>query len=431
MTNQQSDRRRFLKESAALAGLALGASRLASGQPPGTEAAEAGAKDLHAYGERSRFENSVRLGSNGYFRPKKPEAVAYGYGGTLTPLQDSVGILTPASLHYFVNHNYEPPDIDPREHRLLIHGMVDRPLMFTMEDLKRLPSVTRIHFLECRANSNPQSKLRRAPTATAQLTHGQTSCSEWTGVLLSLLLGEAGVQKGASWLLAEGADTDKMTRSIPLEKAMDDVLVAYGQNGEAVRPDQGYPLRMVVPGWEGNSNVKWLRRIKVVDKPYMARTETVQYPDLKPDGKGHWFNFEMGPKSLITRPSGGHRLPGRGFYEISGLAWSGGGAIGRVEVSTDGGKSWKDAQIQEPVHRKAHTRFRFGWNWNGEETVIQSRATDDNGDVQPTAAEIARIWGLPSDYFQSVTGFYIFGHFNAMQLWKVNRDGSVENALFS
>jgi sulfane dehydrogenase subunit SoxC len=433
MTNKHSDRRRFLKESAALAGLALGATRFAGGETTDAEASQAHLKDLHAYGQRSRFEKSVRLGHNGFERVKTPEAILYGYGGTLTPLQDLEGTITPSSLHYFVHHNYEPPDIDPREHRLMIHGLVDRPLMFTMADLRRLPSVSRLHFLECRGNSDPQKKERKTPGATAQIMHGQTSCSEWTGVLLSLLLKEAGVQKGASWLLAEGADQHKMTRSIPLEKGMDDVLVAYGQNGEAVRPDQGYPLRMVVPGWEGNSNVKWLRRIKVVDQPYMTRPETVQYPDVRPGGTGHWFNFQLGPKSVITRPSGGHQLPGRGFYEITGLAWSGGGAVRKVEVSTDGGKTWKDAQLQEPTFRKAHARFRFGWNWNGEETVIQSRCTDDNGDVQPTMSEIATIWGLAPDYFQSknfqTAGH--FGHFNAIQPWKVNRDGSVQNAMFS
>ena len=434
MKSKKSDRRHFLKEGAALAGLALGATRLASGQAPVSEAGETRpkvpAKELHAYGDRSRFEKSVRLGHNGFSPIRTPESERYGYGGTLTPLQDSIGIITPSSLHYFVHHNYEPPDIDPREHRLLIHGLVERSLIFTMEDLKRLPSVSRVYFLECSGNSS-LNLLRNAQTV--QGTHGKTGCSEWTGVPLALVLGEAGVQKGASWLLAEGACADKMTRSLPLEKAMDDVLVAYGQNGEALRPDQGYPIRLVIPGWEGNCNVKWLRRIKLVDGPYMARTETVQYPDLRPGAKGYWFNYEMGPKSVITRPSSGHRLPGRGFYEITGLAWSGGGTIRRVEVSTDGGRTWKNAVLQEPVLRKAHTRFRFGWNWNGEEAVLQSRCTDDRGDVQPTAAEIARIWGRPSDFFHTLQ--YIrhvhWGHFNAVHPWKVTREGSVHNAQFS
>ena len=345
----------------------------------------------------------------------------------MTPLQDSIGIITPSSLHYVTTHGYDPPDIDPRQHRLLIHGMVDRPLIFTLEELKRLPSVSRIHFLECAGNSD-LDRDDQANAETVQETHGQTSCSEWTGVLLSLLLKEAGVQKGASWLVAEGADAGKHTKSIPLEKAMDDVLVAYGQNGEAVRPEQGYPLRLLVPGWEGISNVKWLRRIKVVDQPYMTKWESTMYASLRPDGKARWFQFEMGPKSVITFPSGGQRLPGRGFYEITGLAWSGGGAIRRVEVSTDGGRTWKDAQLQEPVLRMAHTRFRFPWNWDGEEAVLQSRCTDERGDVQPTLAELGKIWGVNPDYWQSTTNR--INHFNAIQPWKVTRDGSVHNAMF-
>jgi sulfane dehydrogenase subunit SoxC len=427
MNWKASGRRRFLKDGAALAGLALGATPFAGGQTAASPAGDVQRKDLHAYGERSRFETSVRIGNNGFsvvFR--KPGASITG--GPRTPLQDSVGILTPASLHYMVNHSFESPEIDPREHRLLIHGMVDRPLIFTLDELKRLPSVSRVHFLECRANGDPAG-VRKLPTATAQLTHGLTSCSEWTGVPLSLLLNEAGVQKGATWLVAEGAEPGKHTKSIPLEKAMEDVLVAYGQNGEAVRPDQGYPLRLVVPGYEGINNVKWLRRIKLVDQPYMARAETTQYPELRPDGKARWFNSEMGPNSVITRPSGGQRLPGRGFYEITGLAWSGGGVIRRVEVSTDGGRTWKDATLQEPVHRKSHTRFGFAWNWNGEEAVLQSRSTDERNELQPTTAELARIWSLPPDFYQSAS--YLIGHFNAIQSWKVSRDGSVGNALFS
>ena len=249
-------------------------------------------------------------------------------------------------------------------------------------------------------------------------------------MLLSLLLQEAGVQNGASWMVAEGAEPHlKHQMSILLEKAVDDVLVAYAQNGEPVRPENGYPLRLLVPGWEGVRNIKLLRRIKVSDKPFMVQRETMWHSSLRPDGKGRWFQFEMGPKSVITFPSGGQRLPGRGFYEITGLAWSGRGTVRRVEVSTDGGRSWKDAQLQEPVLRLAHTRFRFAWNWNGEEAALQSRCTDERGDVQPTLAELAKIWGVKVEYFSSTTNST--SHFNAIQPWKVSREGSVENALFS
>ena len=425
MNKKKSGRRRFLKESAALAGLAVGAARLGKGQSPGSSCGKS-FKELHAYGQRSRFDNSLRYGNNNQYG-KEPTPGAYFIGGPRTPLQDSIGFITPAPLHYIVNHSNEPPDIDPAEHRLMIHGMVDRPLTFTMDELQRLPSETRVHFVECRANGGPY--LRKIPTASVQITHGLTSCSVWTGVSLSLLLKEAGVKQGASWILAEGADAPKHTKSIPLEKAMDDILVAYGQNGQPVMPDQGFPLRLLVPGWQGISNVKWLRRIKVTDKPYMARAESTQYIEQRPDGKASFFTSEFGTNSVITRPSGGQRLPGRGFYEITGLAWAGNGAIRKVEVSTDGGKTWKDAQLQGAVHSKAHTRFGFGWNWNGEEAVLQSRSTDEQGGVQPTLLEVTKIWNLPANYFQDQPR--IIGNLNAIQPWKVMRDGSVQNAIFA
>jgi sulfane dehydrogenase subunit SoxC len=416
-------RRRFLKNGFALAGLAVGAIRSGSGQTPGSQAAEERPKDTHAYGERSRFENSARI----LVIPNASNNVTDSMAKT--PLQDGIGIITPSSLHFWITRfRSDPPDIDPRQHRLMIHGLVDRPLIFTMEELKRLPSESRIHFLECAGNSSPY-EFRKMETV--QHTHGLTSCCEWTGVPLSLLLREAGLQKGASWLIAESADAGKHTKSIPLEKAMDDVLVAYGQNGEAVRREQGYPLRLLVPGFEGLSNVKWLRRIKVVDQPYMARVEAVDYAVMRPilKGKALWFNFQLGPKSVITFPSGGQRLPGPGFYEITGLAWSGGGAIGRVEVSTNGGRTWKDAQVQEPVHRIAHTRFRLDWNWDGGEALLQSRCTDDRGEVQPTVAEIGSLYGVNPDYFKTTENR--INHFNAIQSWKLTSDGDVRNAMFS
>ena len=426
MKPENSDRRRFLKGSAALAGLAVGAS--ASALPLAAEPAPERVDDLHLYGERSHFVDSVRIGSiNNPERRLKDEPVAFGLK---SPLQDQVGMITPASLHFIVSHGFEPPDIDPQEHRLLIHGMVDRPLMFTVDDLKRLPSVSRFHFIECHGNSTtagPGGPARIAPNATAQDTHGFTSCSQWTGVPLSLLLKEAGVQKGASWIMAEGADASKHSKSFPLAKGMDDAIVAYGQNGEPVRPEQGFPLRLVVPGWQGINNVKWLRRIDLVDEPYMAMMETSRYPSLKLDGKSRWFEFELGPKSVITRPSGGQHLPVLGYYEISGLAWSGGGAIRRVEVSTDGGRNWKDAQLHDPVARKAHTRFSIPWNWDGAEAVLHSRCTDDQGVVQPSFAEVVKFRGQDLDFFRTTTAN--LGDFNAIQPWKVNRDGSVQNAL--
>lgn len=416
MEPEKRGRRRFLKEGAALAGMAVGAVRSAGAQTSGSETSESPVKNRYIYGVRSRYETSGRL------LVAPPMA-------SMTPIQDTVGIITPSALHYVVmRFRNDPPDIDPRQHRLLIHGLVDRPLIFTMEDIKRLPSVSRVHFVECAGNSNP---VEHRNAKTAQEMHGWTSCSEWTGVPLSLLLKQAGLKKGASWIVAESADAGKHQKSIPLEKAMYDALVVYGQNGEPVRPEQGYPLRLLCPGWEGVSNVKWLRRIKVVDQPYMDRVETTGYVVLRPNmhGKAIWFNFQLGPKSVITFPSGGQHLPGPGFYEISGLAWSGGGAIRGVEVSTDGGRSWKKAQLQEPVHRIAHTRFRLDWNWQGEEVELLSRCTDDQGQVQPSLADINKLWGVNTDYW--LTTRTRVNHFNAIQPWRVARDGSVHNAMFS
>jgi sulfane dehydrogenase subunit SoxC len=263
---------------------------------------------------------------------------------------------------------------------------------------------------------------------TAQLRFGKSSCSEWTGVLLSTVLREAGIKKGAEWMLAESADRVRHAMSITMEKAMDDALLAYGQNGEAIRPDQGYPLRLLVPGWEGVRNVKWLRRIQVSEKPFMTPIEAGTNASLRRDGKARWFNIEMGPKSVITRPSGEMKIEDKGFREITGLAWSGLGSITRVEVTLDGGRRWEDAQLQQPVFPKAHTRFRFPWKWTGQEAVIISRCTDDKGQRQPSLKEFAELWGVQPDYFRTTTNSVI--HFNATQPWRVKAEGTVENAFW-
>ncbi|HSU68257.1 MAG TPA: sulfite dehydrogenase [Tepidisphaeraceae bacterium] len=362
-------------------------------------------KPVSAYGERSAFETAARAVPD----TRYPETSA-----SRTPLQDSCGILTPSSLHY-ERHHAGVPKIDPAQHRLLIHGLVDRPLVFTMEDLRRLPSVSRIYFLECSGNGG--SEWSGAGARNAAMSHGLASCSEWTGVPLSLLLAEAGVQNAAKWLIVEGADACKMQRSLPIEKAAGDTLVAWGQNGEALRPEQGYPLRLIVPGWEGNINVKWLRRIDAVAEPYMLRDETSHYTDPMPDGTARIFTFMMEAKSLITYPSGGHKLKSPGFVEISGLAWTGRGRIERVEISTDGGQTWSDATLQEPRLPMAFTRFRYPWQWDGSQADLQSRCTDESGYVQPTRAALIEARGANSIY-----------HCNAIKSWKVAADGSVTNA---
>lgn len=398
-----STRRRFLEVTVAISGALTGCKRAETPEEDGPRRI---GRPLRAYGERSAFEKSSRA---------LPTTKILEVGQSYTPLAETYGIITPSSLHY-ERHHSGVPTIDPAGHKLLIHGMVDRPLIFTMDDLRRLPSVSRICFIECAGNSHLGYGTRDAPTV--QLSHGLASCSEWTGVRLSLLLSEAGVQPGAKWILAEGADACKMQRSIPLEKAMDDIIVAYAQNGEALRPEQGYPVRLVIPGWEGNTNVKWLRRIKAVDQPYMTRDETSKYTDPLPDGTARQFTFTMEAKSVVTFPSGGQKLPGAGFYEITGLAWSGRGRIERVEISTDGGVSWQNAELSEPRLPIAFTRFRLPWRWDGREATVQSRATDETGYVQPSHEALAAVRGAHYEY-----------HNNAIRPWKVLADGSVSDVV--
>src|SRR6202453_2318190 len=292
---------------------------------------------------------------------------------SVTPLQDLNGIVTPNGLHY-ERHHAGVPAIDPDQHRLMVHGLVERQLIFTMQDLTRFPSVSRFHFLECSGNSSPTWTAAK-PELTVQDTHGLLSCAEWTGVPLATVLAEAGVRPEPKWLLAEGADAAAMTRSIPIEKALDDALLAYTQNGERLRPEQGYPLRLLLPGYEGNTNVKWLRRLKLGAEPFQTREETSKYSMLMPDGTARQFNLVMEAKSVITFPSGGQRLTARGFYEISGVAWSGSGKVARVEVSTDGGGSGREAALQQPIMSKCLTRFRAPWTWDGGPATLASRVT--------------------------------------------------------
>lgn len=362
-------------------------------------------KPVSAYGEPSKYVTAKRT----YRDTKTPEA-----SSSQTPLQDSQGILTPAGLH-FERHHAGVPDIDPAQHKLLIHGMVERPMVLTMDEIRRLPSVSRILFVECSGNSGSEWSQKGAPTA--QRSTGLASCSEWTGVSLSLLLAEAGVKPGASWVIAEGADACRMARSLPLKKCLDDVLLAYSQNGEPIRPGQGFPLRLVAPGWEGNICVKWLRQLKVDDQAYQTRDETSHYTDLLEDGTARQFTFEMDAKSIITFPSGGQKLPQPGPYEVTGLAWSGRGRIDKVEVSADGGTTWKAAVLQEPRLPKAFTRFRLPWEWDGKDVTLISRAVDETGYVQPSREDLVAARGKFSQY-----------HNNATKPWKIAADGSVTNA---
>src|SRR5215468_2993357 len=377
MDSNQSGRRRFLKQAAALAGVGVGAGAGAEWAARGQSAkSETQPKEAHLHGDLLARGVPSRRGT----RMSVDHITFY------TPLQDYGGIITPAHLHFVQQHSSHFPEIDAQQHRLTIHGLVDRPLSLSMDDLKRLPSVSRVHFLECQGNSsglihhggNPNMGL------PVQYIWGMTSCSEWTGVPLSVLLNEVGLKKEATWLVYEGADPGKFSHTLPLGKALDDVFVAYGQNGEPLRVEQGYPIRMIVPGWEGPFSVKYLRHIKVTDQPYHAWNEAMNHSIPRADlgGKSRWYHFEFGPKSVITRPSGRLTLPGRGYVQITGLAWSGGGMVKKVDVSTDGGETWKEAKLQGPVLPRAHTRFPFDWAWDGEEAVLLSRCTDELGEVQ-------------------------------------------------
>ena len=414
----QAGRRRFVTQSAALATGMAGLARVASAQAPlgatGHDVPSDPTKTPgypladESYGTRSQFENDVRR----RFKTATPLS-----SWTMTPLEAGMGIITPSGLHFERSHGGTAV-IDPAKHSLYVHGMVDEPRKYSMRDLRRFPSISRIMFVEC--SGNGLTEWSKPTMRTVQFTHGLTSTSEWTGVPLSTILSETGVAPGARWLLAEGGDAAVMTRSIPIDKAMKDCFLAYGQNGEAIRPEQGYPLRLMVPGCEGNINIKWLRRLEVSDAPFMTREETSKYTDLLPDGKAVQFSLVMEAKSVITSPSGEMRLDGPGFHEIAGLAWSGRGAIRGVDVSTDGGRTWRAARLQSPILPICHTRFRFPWTWDGGEAILQSRCVDETGYVQPTLGQLIAVRGLNGP----LGSIY---HLNAIQSWHVATDGNVTN----
>ncbi|MBI4330238.1 MAG: sulfite dehydrogenase [Chloroflexi bacterium] len=349
------------------------------------------------------------------FEPQKRSPGARYAGVLQTSSTDHsrlTGIVTPSDLH-FERHHSGVPLLDPKRYKLLIHGLVEKPMVFTLDDLKRYPRVNAFYFVECSGDSSAHWRGVGADATIVQ-THPIFSNSEWVGVPLNTLFREVGAKKEAMWFLAESYDGAVMTRSVPMHKGYEDALIAYGQNGEAVRPEQGYPARLLLPGWEGNINVKWLRRIEVSDRPFHTREETSKYTDLLPrEGKARQFTFEWDAKSVITYPSGGQTVAGKGFIEITGIAWSGRGKVARVEVSTDGGRSWGLARLQGPVAAMAATRFYYPWLWDGQEAVILSRCTDEVGYIQPTRNQLLQARG------ESVY------HFNGIQAWKVQPDGKV------
>ena len=334
------------------------------------------------------------------------------------------GTITPNSLHFSINH-CGIPNIDPAKHKLVIHGMVRQPLEFTLETLSRYPLVTRMNFVECAGNSAPMFSSEPLQV-TAQAIHGLVSNSEWSGVPLSTLLDEAGIDPKAKWVVAEGADGQFLDRSVPVKKAYDDALVAIYQNGERLMPGNGYPMRLLLPGYQGNMNVKFLRRIKAVEQPAYSMFESKTYSQILPGGKTWRFNFLMQVKSFITNPSFGHQLKEPGFYAISGVAYSGTGRIAKVMVSADGGKSWGEAALQGPVYPKAFTRFVMPWRWDGQPATLQSRAWDDGGNAQPLRAEFVAARGQTS---KPVTNPLVFPnqHYNSITSWAVDGKGEIKH----
>ncbi len=365
------------------------------------------------YGKPSKFEANVQRRQSPGLTQTTQSSVSFA------PLQSLFGIVTPSGLH-FERHHQGWWDIDPSKHRLMINGMVKSPKVFTMDEIMRLPSVSRFHFIECGANTGMEWGNVAVPTA--QYSHGMISCSEFTGVPLITLLEMAGADlKAGKFVLAEGADGSSMTRTIPMSLIRSgEVLVAFGQNGEMLRPENGYPLRLVVPGVQGVSWVKYLRRLEVGDQPWATKDEAVHYIDLMPDGQHRQYSSIQEVKSVVTTPSGGQVLLDKGFYNVTGLAWSGRGKVRKVDVSVDGGRNWRPARLETPVLSKCLTRFNIDWVWDGRPAIIQSRATDETGHVQPNYTQLRAVRGTRSIY-----------HNNAIQSWLVQENGEVKNVQVS
>ena len=424
-------RRNFMRQAFLAAGAAAGASQVlaesaalsADGGDPNILSLPAHSKGLgkpvatDGYGLPSKYEANVQRRTSPGLTQTPQASVSFA------PLQSLFGIVTPNGLH-FERHHQGWWDIDPTKHRLLVNGsdeaMVKTPRVFTMDELMRLPSVSRFHFIECGANTGMEWGNVAVPTV--QYTHGMLSCGEFTGVPLRTLFELCGVDtKRGRYVLGEGADGSSMTRTVPMELVESgEVLVAWAQNGEMLRPENGYPLRLVVPGVQGVSWVKYLRRIEVGDKPYGAKDETLHYVDLMPDGLHRQYTSTQECKSVVTTPSGGQVLLDKGFYNVTGLAWSGRGKIKQVDVSVDGGRNWRTARLESPVLSKCLTRFNLDWVWDGKPALVQSRAMDETGYVQPSTKQLREVRSTRSIY-----------HNNSIQTWQVQENGEVRNVQLS
>ncbi len=401
---------RSVAAAAGVAGLAAGRSTAAPLAVPPSNLGLGRALPASEYGMPSGFEAHVARRRSDVLVNRQNFS-----DWSMTPLHQQHGTVTPNGL-IFERHHSGVPEINPDEHRFAIHGMVRQPLVFTMADLMKYPSVSRFYFMEC--SGNGLTDWLKSASKTVQQSHGLLSCAQWTGVPVSTLLQEAGALPGATWALAEGADGSAHARSIPMQKLLDDALIVYAANGEMLRAENGYPLRLFIPGWEGNVSIKWLRRLKLGDRPWHLRSETARYTDPMPDGKWRQFSFEMEAKSVITSPSGGMNIK-PGEIEILGFAWSGRGKIRAVDVTTDGGRTWREAALEEPVMDKCLTRFRLRWKWNGGPTSIASRTVDSSGYIQPTVEEIKKV--------RAITGFV--QHHNGVFPWSIATSGEVKNAI--
>jgi len=410
------ERRRFLKSGLILAGAAASSAaaqspdHLPPSTPPWSRSLGRGVVS-HPYGSPSQHEHHVQRRTVDWLTADHISSISF------TPLADLSGIVTPSGV-VFERYHAGVPEISPDQHRLMIHGLVERPIILSMDDLVRFPCESMIRFLECPANGGME--WRGAQMDKLQFSHGMLACCEWTGVRLSTLLEEVGLKKDAAWILAEGADGSSMSRSIPMDKALDDALIVYAQNGEMLRPEQGYPLRLINPGWEGNTCVKWLRRLEVGDQPWYQREETSKYTDLMPDGRAREFTYVQECNSVVTSPCPEKPLSEPGKYQIQGLAWSGRGRIKAVDVSVDGGVSWRQARFTSEVLPKALTRFALEWSWDGSPALIQSRAIDETGYVQPTYGQLRQVRGSNSIY-----------HKNAIHTWRLSPNGAVSNVQIS
>jgi len=418
MSPTSAGRREFLRGGAAIAGAVAATGtgvtlvRAEKLEVPQSNKEMGGIIEPKVYGLPSKYEAHVKRNRTDVFVNKQNWS-----DWSMTPLQDQLGIITPNGL-FFERHHAGIPDIDPARHVIAVHGMVKQPMKVSIDDIVRYPSISRFHFLEC--SGNGLTDWKKAASKTVQQTHGLLSCAQWTGIPAAWLLDAAGVDLAAAkWVLCEGADGSAHARSVPIEKFMSDAMIVYGMNGEMLRPENGYPVRLFIPGWEGNVSIKWLRRIKVSDKPWHLRSETARYTDPMPDGKWRQFSFAMECKSVITNPSGGMKMRGPGHYEIRGFAWSGNGTVKSVDITTDGGKTWREAALEAPVLDKCLTRFRLPWQWDGGPARIASRAVDSTGYVQPTVADIDKV--------RAITGFV--QHHNGVQPWAIETDGEVKNAI--